>query len=377
MTKFYFFVFVLVAITSCKTASKAYDKGDYRDAVELAIKKLQKDPTDGETKALLQAAYKNVVTVSESKIRTLSNSASYPYEAIYNEYRRLQSLYESVQPYPSLASLVHAQDYSGYVKTYGEKAAEAHVEKGLDAMERGDKLAYRTAYREFKTALRFADNRDTRLQMEKAYQAAVINIVVLPMNSYGGYQYNASYQLRNFEDDLLRNVRYGINNEFIQLYSEGEARVKNIIPDQVLRLQLGRFDFGRPYDQTSTRTVTKDVVVKETVYKPDSVVKQYAKVTAQIITTRRTMVSQGEVYMTFLDTDGRTLWNDRLNGEHQWQTEFTSFRGDERALSEGDKSGLNKALNNAPSEDEIIEQLLRQIESDMRYRLRNYFSRFD
>src|SRR5689334_10291846 len=122
MTKFYFFVFAVVAITSCKTASKAYDKGDYTDAVALAIKKLQKDPNDGETKALLQAAYRNVVTVSESKIRTLSNSTGNPYEAIYNEYRRLQSLYASVQPYPALASLVKAQDYSSYVKTYGEKA---------------------------------------------------------------------------------------------------------------------------------------------------------------------------------------------------------------------------------------------------------------
>jgi hypothetical protein len=378
MTKFYTLVFFAVALISCKTASKAYDKGDYKDAVELAIKKLQKDPNDGETKALLQSAYLAATRASESRIRTLSNSSNGGYEAIYNEYRQLQSLYESVQSYPSLASLVRATNYSSYVKTYGQKVADGYYEQGMEAMNRGDKSSYRTAYRAFRSSVRFADNLETRLKMDEAYQAALIHIVVLPMNNnFGGFQHSASYVLRNFSDELLRNLRYSVNNEFVQLHTEWDARSKNIIPDQLLRLDLGRFDFGRPYDKNETRTVSKEVVVKETVYKPDSVVKQYAKVTAQITTTKRTIISGGEVFISFMDPDGRIIWNDRLIGEHRWQTAFATYRGDDRALSESDKASLNKNTDNAPAEEEVMERILDEIENDMRQRLRNYFSRFD
>jgi hypothetical protein len=378
MTKFYTLVFIAIAVISCKTASKAYDKGDYRDAVELSIKKLQKDPNDGETKALLQSAYLAATRASESRIRTLSNSSNRGYESIYNEYRRLQSLYETVQPYPSLVTLVHATDYSDYVKTYGQKVADGYYGQGMEAMERGDKASYRTAYRAFRSATRFADSREIRLKMDEAYQAALIHIVVLPMaNNYGGFQHSASYVLRNFGDELLRNLRYSVNNEFIQLHTEWDARSKNIIPDQLLKLDLGRFDFGRPYDKNETRTVSKEVVVKETVYKPDSVVKQYAKVTAQITTTKRTMISGGEVYASFLDPQGRVIWNDRMIGEHRWQTSFTTYRGDDRALSESDNAALNKTLDNAPAEEEVMERILDEIRSDMRHRLGSYFSQFD
>lgn len=379
MTKFYTLLLLSsFYLLSCKTASKAYDKGDYKDAVELSIKKLQKDPNDGETKALLQSAYLAATRASESRIRSLSNANNGGYESIYNEYRRLQSLYEAVQLYPSLASLVHATDYSDYVKTYGQKTADGYYEQGMEAMDRGDKASYRTAYHAFRSAIRFANSRETRLKMDEAYQAALIHIVVLPMNNnFGGFQHSASYVLRNFGDQLLRNLRYSVNNEFVQLHTEWDARSKGIIPDQLLKLDLGRFDFGRPYDKNETRTVSKEVVIKETVYKPDSIVKQYAKVTAQITTTRRTMISVGEVLVSFMDTDGRVIWNDRMIGEHRWQTTFASYRGDDRALSESDKASLNKDFDNVPAEEEVMERILDEVQSDMRSRLRSYFSRFD
>jgi len=46
----------ILLVAGCKTASKLYDKGNYDEAVELAVKKLQKKPDD-EMKALLQSAY--------------------------------------------------------------------------------------------------------------------------------------------------------------------------------------------------------------------------------------------------------------------------------------------------------------------------------
>lgn len=136
-------------------------------------------------------------------------------------------------------------------------------------------------------------------------------------------------------------------------------------------------DIGRPYDHTQSRSVSKEVVIKETVYKPDSVVKQTAKVTAQIITTRRTLVSEGALYLTSRDEKGRILWQDILKGGHKWQVEFATYRGDERALSDSDRSLLNQGgAQNAPDDDQIIDKILVQIEQELKNRVQYQYSRY-
>jgi hypothetical protein len=384
MTKFYSFILVLaVAVTACKTPSKAYDKGDYKEAIELAAKRLQKDPSDGETKALVQNAYKQAVTAREDNIRMLSTTTSDSrYEQIYYEYRQLQNLYTLIRQYPSLSNIVKATDYSDYVTTYQDKAAEVYDEKGEAVMQEGNKRSYQEAYRYFQKALQFKPTDVTlKKKAQESYDLATTKIVVLPLTDQyvGGYGYSNDYRFRNFEDDLIRNLRFAANNNFVKFYSEWDARSQNIEPDEVLEMRLGRMIIGQPYDQHQTRNVSKEVVIKETVYKPDSVVKQYGKVTAQITTTRRTMVSEGDLYVTARDKQGRILWNDIFRGEHHWQVEYSTYRGDERALSESDKAQLNSRNDyyNTPREDEIMEQVLRQIANDMQYRVRNYYARYE
>lgn len=383
MTKLYSLLFVsLFYLGACKTATKAYDKGDYNNAIELAIKKLQKDPSDGETKALLQNAYRFAVDEHQDKIRILSNSTDDSrFEKIYAEYNYLQSLYVKLRQFPAL-SFVKATDYSSYVETYKGKAADVHYQKGLALMEGGEKDDYRRAYISFKNALRYrSGDAEIRKKMEEAYDLAVVNIIVQPINEYyggGGYNYTSSYLVKNFENDIIRGLRSQTNNEFVKFYSEWDARSKDVVPDELLDMRLGRMEIGRPYDQTQTRTVSKDVVIKEIVYKPDSVVKQYGKVQAQITTTRRTLVSTGDLHVTSRNNKGLVLWTDIFRGEHTWEVEFATFRGDERALSESDKALLNNNQNNriTPREEEITEAIMRQIQTEMNYRIRNHYNRY-
>ena len=44
-----YFLFLIAVVTwfaGCKSASKLYQKGNYDEAVQVAVKKLQKDPND-------------------------------------------------------------------------------------------------------------------------------------------------------------------------------------------------------------------------------------------------------------------------------------------------------------------------------------------
>jgi hypothetical protein len=381
MTKLYSLAIAasLLLIYSCKSASKSYQKGDYTDAIERGVKKLQKDPYDYETKELVQKSYAYTVNEHEDQIRMLSNSKrDNRYDHIYQEYTALQSLYNTIHQYPEAAKLIKAKDYSEFVETYRDKAADVHIEKAEKWKQEGTKEAYREAYKEYNFAFSYKpDDFQLRKQRDSAYDHAVTKVILNPIQNYGSYNYGSSYQLQNFQRDIIRTLSYNMNNEFVRFYSENEARSKDIVPDQIMELNLSRISIGQPYDNKTTREVSKQVVVKEIVYKEDSVKKEYGTVKAKITTTKRTLVSQGDLYITVRDTKGRTIWNDRFTGEHKWETQFTSYTGDERALSDSDKNSLNQNNNsNPPTEDQVMEDLLKQIQNDLSYRLRNYYTRY-
>ena len=378
MTKFYLLLIAASFLVRCKSVSKAYNKGDYADVIQLGVKKLQKDPNDTETKDLVKTAYTYVVNQHQEAIRNLSNSNSDKrYESILKEYNRLQDLYNTIQQAPALANAINPTNYSDCVQTYRDKVADQHLENAEKWMEQGTKQAYKNAYDEFRYALRYRDNMVIKAKRDEAYNAALTKVLIVPIQNYGSYGYNSSYQLQQFQNEVMRTLAYNMNNDFVKFFSEWDLRNNNIEPDQILEMNLGRIRIGQPYDQRSQREVTKEVVIKEIVYKPDSVVKQYGTVRAIITTTKRTSLSEGDLYLSLRDPKGRTLWNDRFTGQHRWQTEFATYTGDERALSESDKTLLNRNSNNynTPREDEIMAELYRQIQNDMSYRLRNYFSR--
>jgi hypothetical protein len=301
------------------------------------------------------------------------------YAQIYGHYQQLQNLYEKIRRYPVIAQFIKPSDYSGYVQTFGEKAAEIHVERGMKWMEGADKRAYREAYRELRAALWFKPSDiDIKRKLEEAYELALLNIMVVPLDAYNSNYYysNASYQIRNFQNGLMRQLNSDSRNEFIRYYSEADARGNRIRPDEVVELRLGRMNIGQPFDQSQSRSVSKEVVVKETVYKKDSVVKEYAKVHAKIITTKRTLISEVEMFLITREPGGKIIWSDNLREEHRWQTEFATYTGDERALTENDKALLNKKDKIVPAEEDIANEILRKLQVNLIQRLRNNYNRY-
>jgi hypothetical protein len=349
--------------------------------MDAAIKKLQKDPNDYDSREVLKSSYKYAVEERENQIRNLSNSSSETkHDQIFEQYVQLQNLYEKMRRYPTIAQFLKPTDYSNQEEASRVKAFETHVAKADKWMDGEDRRSYKEAYYELKKALTYKpDDFDAKKKLEEAYELAIVKVMLVPMdvanNSY--YYSNSSYQVRNFQDELIRTLNYNGSNEFIKYYTEWGAESKRIEPDEVVEMRMGRMNIGQPYDQNSNKQVSKEVVVKEKVYSKDSVVKEYAKVYATITTTKRTLVSDVDMYVTSREPKGKILWSDNLKSEHQWKTEFASYTGDERALSESDKTLLNNQKDSKPpTEDNIREDLLRKLTNDVTYKLRNYYNRY-
>ena len=381
MRKLYFItVLIAVLFTFCKSPAKLYDRGNYNDAMDAAIKKLQKDPSDYESREVLKSSYKYAVEERQDQIRILSNSSNETkYDQIFQQYNQLQGLYEKIRRYPAIVQFLKPVDYSADVETYSTKAFEAHLAKADRWMDGEDRRSYREAYYEFKKALSYKpDDFDTKKKLEDAYDAAVVKVMLVPTDAINSNYYysNSSYQVRNFQDALMRNLNYNTGNDFIKYYTEWSTGSKQIQPDEIVEMRMGRMNIGQPYDQNSSRQVSKEVVVKEKVYGKDSVAKEYAKVYATITTTKRTLVSDVDMYVTAREQKGRILWSDNVRSEHQWKVEFASYTGDERALIESDKTLLTKKDYKTPKEEDITNDLLTKLQNDVVYKLRNYYNRY-
>ncbi len=367
-----------LGVISCKTASKAYDKGNYDQAVDLAVKKLQKNSNDRELKGILQNAYRYAVDEHESRIRQHSNSNNeLRWENMYIEYAALQQLHDAIHRSPEAMSVVRPTDYSSYLETYRDKAADARYERGMLWMGKNDKQSYRQAYNEFQFANQFRpDDLTIRDRMLEAYDYAVTNVVVLPMDDYR-YRFNSynEHELRNIESELLRNLQYNTNNQFIKFHTQWDARNRNVRIDQFIDFRLSTMNMGRVKDEYSTREVSKDVVVKETVYRPDSIVKEYKKVFAKITTTKRVMQSDANMLVNIRNEGGQFLWSDNFRGDHFWTSEFATYTGDERALSEQDKELLNRHRAEPPQEQEIMRCIMEEITRSLQNRIRDYYNR--
>jgi len=380
MNKIYipFFATVAILMIGCKSASKLYEKGNYDEAVEVAAKKLQKDPADPKLRSIIQDAYHYAVMDHENQIRTYSETSNeLKWEWIFNEYAALQSLYNAIYKSPFVYELVKPLDYSSYLVTYGNKAAEVHYDRGRQLMSNSDKLSFKNAYREFQAAMRFKPgDLDLQQSANEAYDAALTRVVIMPADD-NGFRYSSyNYQLQNFDNDVIRNLQYNTGNEFVKFYSSWDAQRLNIVPDEIVEMHFTQLNLGSIRENYSTREVSKEVIIKETVYKPDSVVKEYGRVKAKITTTQRTLYSEGNLNVSIRDNNGRWLWNDNVNGSHGWSTEFSTYTGDERALSDEDKKLVNRSREIPPREEEIIRCIKENIYNDFVNRLRNYYSRY-
>ena len=370
---------------SCKSASKLYEKGNYDEAVEKAAKKLQKDPDDRELLDIIQNSYRYAVNDHESRIRTHSESNSeLKWEWMHKDYSEMQKMYEAIYKVPSVYDLVKPMDYSSYVMTYAEKAGDARFERGMVLMQGYDprdpagKQSFRSAYREFQAALQFKPGDiAARQKMNEAYEYAVTNVVVLPMQQYGGYVYS-NYRIggNNLDDQIIHNLQFNSGNQFLKFYSAWDARSRNIRTDMIVEMELAGVDVGNYHDHKTTTRVSKEVLIKETVIRPDSIVKEYGWVHADITTTRRTIGSRASLRINVRDEEGHRVWNDQFGADHAWSTEFADYTGDARALSPSDKALVDKRPERGPDESEIMRCMLEQLSNDATYRIRNYFDRY-
>jgi len=199
--------------------------------------------------------------------------------------------------------------------------------------------------------------------------------VIEPLTRFGLQYTSFNYDYNNFTSSTLQYLGANKRNQFLQYYSSSDAMANRARIDNVVEMKFSDVNIGRYRDQRSTREVTRQVVSKEIVIKKDSVVKEYMTVKAKITTTRRTLSADGLLQATAKNYNGQWIWSDTYRGDYNWEASFSTFTGDERALSAEDKKLVAQREQYPPSNDEIIRIIMSDIQHKTQCGISDFFNR--
>ncbi len=363
-------------LSSCRSAEKLYNKGNYDEAVELAAKKLAKKPGDPELIQIVQDAYRYAVSDHESRIRNYMNSNSHlRFEQVLSQYNSLQRLYEAIRKSPTAWEIVQPADYTSYIQTYRDEAAMMRETRGDEMMMENNKQSFRNAYYEYQKALSLkTGDQVLRSKMEDALWNATTRVSIQPLSRFGTQYNQYGYDYTQFNNDLLRYVNNNRRGQFLDFYGMHQPGAQ---ADFAVELRFTVVNIGRYRDQRQTREVSKQIVVKEIVHSKDSVTREYATVKARITTTTRTVQANGILQTTARETgSNRRVWGDTYRSEYNWVVSFSTYTGDERALSDADKKLLQNREKFPPGEDEILSILLQELRAKSECGISDYFNRY-
>lgn len=361
---------LLVGCNSVKRNQKFLASGNYDQAIQLAVKKLQKDQNSRKADEhiyLLEEAFAKVVDRDNRRINFLTKDNSLNgLREIYSTYRGLQYKQDIIRPLlPLYSDLLgrnaefRFQDYGDNILNSKQRLGDRLLSESNRLLDSNDKMAAREAYGllEELRNLRPRNSEVENLMDEARFTGTTFVHVelrnrtgfiiprplereLLDFNTYNLDQFWTAYH-----EERQQDIRYdyGIRLNFRELaisperISEKEFRRKKRVKD------------GWEYRRDANGNVLRDSLgnkIKVDIYK---------LVTARVTYTTQTksvLVSGDVLYRDFLQQ--RDIDRHPLASEFIFENVFARLRGDERALTEEDLEFIEYDFVPFPSNEQMI-----------------------
>lgn len=363
-------LFLSIMLGACGSSKTYLERTDEDKALQDAVKKLNKNPSDDEAKTAIPLLYASILKTHQARIKSYESGADISrWDKIINEYDDLQAAYTSIVNSTPAFKLVTPENFSTQLLEVKEKAAEDYYVAADSYLQKSSREDAKKAYTYFKRTERYIPSyKDVKDKMHLAYENAIVDVVINPVqdNSFffnsgwgnSGYDYSNEY----FQRTLIRDLAYDNDNNnrnyAARFYSDWEARRENIKPDWLVDLRLRNMDIPQPTSYNYRRTRSADVQVgTDTSGKP-----VYKKVYANLNITRMSFTARAEMEVMIRDiASSRNISNRSFREDYRWEEERASYSGDQRALTSQDWQMINNNNIYAPRREEILNELYRKI----------------
>jgi hypothetical protein len=377
MKYIFYTIALLLVFTSCKTTKDYLSRSSEDRTLFDVVKTLNKHSNDEDAAKALPIVYAQVQQNHLKKIATYKNYREITrWDKIIDAYAALQKMYDAISNSERAGSLVTAVNYQNDLYDVKQLAAEDYYQLATTLLQSDRRDDAKKAYTYFKKSDKYVTGfKDAKSKMDEAYQAAVINVVINPVqdNSFffntgwgnSGYNYSNEY----FQQTLVRELGGQNSSRYpARFYTDWEARRENVRPDWVVDLTLRNMDLPRPTTYNSTRNVSKQIeagrdtsgkIIYQTVY-------------ATLNISRQSFTARGEMEVNITDASSRkNISYNTYRDDYTWQQEYATYTGDSRALSNNDWAMVNNnnRNNQQPRKEEVLNELYRKIYPQVKNRI--------
>ena len=373
MKAFYILLFTALFSASCnsvKRTQKFVAQGNYNQAIELAVKKLQKDKDAKEYDAhirLLEEAFLKAKDEDSRHIAFLKKENS-PRGAkeIYYTYLDLRARQDLIRPLLPLYSNEMGRkanfvftDYTNDILAAKEAYIQALYQEAIVYMQHNTKKDYRSAFNVLCELDEVQPNyRDVHQLREDAHFRGT-DFVFVTLNNHTG-----QFIPFRLERDLLDFNTYDLDDFWTEYHGQRENGINydlgidlnfqtiQISPERISDRQYTRNQ--RIKDGFDYRRDRAGNIVRDSLGNPIKIDK-FINVSAQItITTQQKSVFVGGT-VVYKDLNKRRQLNSfPLSSEFVFENAFAIFRGDERALTADDRRLLNNHFIPFPNNEQMV-----------------------
>lgn len=177
-----------IILFSCNSAKKALQHGSYETACMLAIKKLQKKPSDEDNAKIFTLAYQKANQKNIDRIEYLKQSKEQKawdeVLKLYKKLERRQELAETILPLRAGGKTVNFEhiNYNEQIIEAKNSAAYFHYNEGIKLLS-GDKNDARKAYQHLVNVRNYTNNyTDLEQRIKQAEEKGISNILISTIN---------------------------------------------------------------------------------------------------------------------------------------------------------------------------------------------------
>ena len=367
---------VVIFAAGCSSSLKLYNKGKYDRAVTESVRKLRSSPDDAKNQNILLQSYPQAVNAALREIENALQSNSVTrYDVVISRYELLNRLADEIYSSPKAGELIPApREFHNELRQTKEIAAKHYYEQGLVAMNERTVGQARNAHQYFVKAHTYVNGyRDVLAKMDEALFAATLHVVVEAPGLPERYQFSANF----FYSNLVTEMNKSNQQSYVHFYTPEEAdEVGMYKPHQYIGLDFLDFTVGNVHETKTTQDVKRDKV-PVTVEVNGKKTTATTTVTAKFTQYRREIISKGKLQVRIIDAGTKRVVEQRaFEGSYVWVSEWGTYTGDDRALSDEQKKiAARQATLPPPNQDLFIEftkPIYTQVVSYIKTVYRNY-----
>src|SRR5690349_2249056 len=103
----YVFVSLVLFALGCSSGKKAYERGDYYDAVLKAVNRIRKDPDHSKSRETLKNAYPLALQFFETQAQNeIASNTSFRWKNVIGYYNTINNMYEQIRQCPGCLQVV-------------------------------------------------------------------------------------------------------------------------------------------------------------------------------------------------------------------------------------------------------------------------------